>query len=203
MISVRVRATTGRSQKNRLPPCGWLASVFFDGLSKSRGPDGKPTLTWAPGVIDVKQPGSLNANVCIATLSLAMGLMNTTLSQVSAEPVSLTFVTGTLNTIGLHLALAVRRAPLPDTQGQWDTHLGRAGLMASVWAGFLARAMVSAAATSYFGVWILLPPVLILLALALERVPLAAENVPTEQPAQSTLTMNPTTAATEPREVAS
>jgi uncharacterized membrane protein YoaK (UPF0700 family) len=40
--------------------------------------------------IGVMQSGSLNANVCIAALSLAMGQMNTTLSQVGAEPVSLT-----------------------------------------------------------------------------------------------------------------
>ena len=157
---------------------------------------------------------ALHAEVCIATLSLAMGLMNTTLSQIGAEPVNLTFVTGTLNKIGRHLALAVRRAPLPDAQGQWDTHLRRAGLMASVWAGFLTGAMVSGAATSYFGVWVLLPPVLILLALALVWIPLAPDNVPTEQPARSSLQqrrdtptlapmMNPTTETAEPREVAS
>jgi uncharacterized membrane protein YoaK (UPF0700 family) len=155
--------------------------------------------------IGVMQPSSLDAKVCIATLSLAMGLMNTTLSQIGGEPVNLTFVTGTLNKIGRHLALAVRREPLPDAQGQWDTHLRRAGLMASVWAGFLAGAMVSTAATLNFGVWALLPPVLILLALALVWVPLAPDNVPTEQPARSTLApmMNPTTEAVKPREVAS
>jgi len=157
---------------------------------------------------------ALHAEVCIATLSLAMGLMNTTLSQIGAEPVNLTFVTGTLNKTGRHLALAVRRAPLPDAQGQWDTHLRRAGLMASVWAGFLTGAMVSGAATSYFGVWVLLPPFLILLALALVWVPLAPDNVPIEQPARSSLQqqrrsptlapmMDPTTETAKPREVAS
>ena len=40
---------------------------------------------------------ALHAGVYIATLSLAMGLMNTTLSHIGAEPVNLTFVTGTLN----------------------------------------------------------------------------------------------------------
>ena len=130
---------------------------------------------------------ALLAEVCIATLSLAMGLMNTTLSQIGAEPVNLTFVTGTLNKIGRHLALAVRRAPLSDAQGQWDTHLRRAGLMAGVWAGFL-----TGAATSYFGVWVLLPPFLTLLALALVWVPLAPAPM-----------MDPTTETAEPREVAS
>ena len=123
-----------------------------------------------------------HVEVCIATLGLAMGLMNCTLSQIGKEPVNLTFVTGTLNKIGRHLALAVRREPLADAQGQWDTHLRRAGLMTSVWAGFLAGAMVSGAATSLFGVWVLLPPVLILLALAL-----SPNKVAIGQPARSSL----------------
>jgi len=160
---------------------------------------------------------ALHAEICIATLSLAMGLMNTTLSQIGAEPVNLTFVTGTLNKIGRHLALAIRRAPLPDAQGQWDTHLRRAGRMASDWASFLAGALVSGAVTSYFGVWVLLPPFLILLALALVWVPFAPDKAPIEQPAHSSLqqrrrpptlapTMDPTTEAAEavqPREVTS
>jgi uncharacterized membrane protein YoaK (UPF0700 family) len=123
---------------------------------------------------------ALHVEVCIATLSLAMGLMNTLLSQIGAEAVNLTFVTGTLNKIGRHLALAVTRAPLPDAQGQWDTHLRRAGLMASVWAGFLTGAMVSGAATSYLGVWVLLPPFLILLALAPMMDPTTDRAVPQE-----------------------
>jgi uncharacterized membrane protein YoaK (UPF0700 family) len=108
-----------------------------------------------------------HSEFCIATLGLAMGLMNCTLSQIGGEPVNLTFVTGTLNKIGRHLALAVKREPLTDAQGEWDTHLRRAGLMGSVWFGFLLGAMVSGAASSYFGVWVLLLPLLILLALAL------------------------------------
>ena len=39
--------------------------------------------------------------------------------------------------------------------------------MASVWAGFLTGAIVSGAASLYFGVWVLLPPFLMMLALAL------------------------------------
>jgi uncharacterized membrane protein YoaK (UPF0700 family) len=41
-------------------------------------------------IIGVTQLGWLHAEVGIAALSLAMGLMNTTLSHVGAEPVSLT-----------------------------------------------------------------------------------------------------------------
>ncbi len=118
-------------------------------------------------LISASQLGSLNAGVSIATLSLAMGLMNTTLSRVGAEPMNLTFVTGTLNKLGRHLALAVKRVPLPDAQGPWDTHFCRACLMASVWAGFLTGAVLSGAAEPELGVWTLLPPVLVLLALTL------------------------------------
>jgi uncharacterized membrane protein YoaK (UPF0700 family) len=120
-------------------------------------------------IIGLTQLGSLNAPVAIAVLSLAMGVMNSTLSHVGAEPVSLTFVTGALNKLGQHLALSVRRAPLADAQGPWDTHLRRAGLLASVWTAFLTGAVLSGAAVLYFGVWVLFAPLLILLALAVLR----------------------------------
>src|SRR5271168_1732150 len=48
-----------------------------------------------------------------------------------------------------------------------SAHLRRAGLLASVSAGCLTGAVLSAAAIWYFGVWVLLAPLLILLALAL------------------------------------
>jgi len=104
--------------------------------------------------------------VGIATLSVAMGIMNTALSYVGAQPMSLTFVTGTLTRMGTHLALAVTRAPLPDAQGPWDTHARRALLLLGVWAGFLTGAMLGVAAIPRFGVWVLLPPLVTLLALA-------------------------------------
>jgi uncharacterized membrane protein YoaK (UPF0700 family) len=104
--------------------------------------------------------------VGIATLSVAMGLMNTALSHVGAQSVSLTFVTGTLVRMGTHLALAVTRAPLPDARGPWDAHGRRAFLLLGVWAGFLTGALLGGAATSRVGVWVLLLPLLILLALA-------------------------------------
>jgi uncharacterized membrane protein YoaK (UPF0700 family) len=115
----------------------------------------------------VMQPGSYDPKIGIMTLSLAMGMMNNTLSRVGSEGVSITFVTGDLNRLGNHLALAVRRTPLQGAQGPWDTHLHRARLLGSVWAGFLSGAVLSGAAKPYFGVWVLLPPILIRLALAL------------------------------------
>jgi uncharacterized membrane protein YoaK (UPF0700 family) len=117
-------------------------------------------------VVAFTQLGPPSAGVLIATVSFAMGVMNTALSRVGAQSVSLTFVTGTLSRVGANLALGLRRAPLPDAQGPWDTHLRRAMLLARVWAGFLAGALLSGAATPRFGAWVLLAPVLILAALA-------------------------------------
>lgn len=129
------------------------------------------TATILAAVIADTQLGNPTAHAAesIGTLALAMGLMNTTYSHIGAEPVSLTFVTGALNKVGRHLALALRQAPLPDAQGLWDTHFHRAGIEAGIWAGFLSGAIISGAASTHFGVWGLAAPCLILLALALGR----------------------------------
>ncbi len=102
---------------------------------------------------------------------LAVGLamiagFDTALSRIGAQSVSLTFMTGTLSRVGSHLALGLRRASLANAQGPWDTHLRRALLLAGIWAGFLAGALLSGAATPRFGAWVLLCPVLILSAMA-------------------------------------
>lgn len=95
-----------------------------------------------------------------------MGVMNTALSRIGGLAVSLTFVTGTLSKLGLHLALALRRARVSDSQGSWDTHMRRALLLAGIWRAFLAGALLSGAATPQFGAWVLLFPTLILSVLA-------------------------------------
>ncbi len=102
----------------------------------------------------------------IAVISFAMGAMNTALSRVEDKSVSLTFVTGTLSRIGIQLALAVRRAPVPGSRGAWDTHARRALKLAAIWAGFLSGALLSGAATPRFGAWALSFPMLALSALA-------------------------------------
>jgi uncharacterized membrane protein YoaK (UPF0700 family) len=112
------------------------------------------------------QFGFLSGDVHISVLSFAMGLSNTALSRVGAESVSLTFMTGTLSRLGVHLAMAVRRLPLPDSQGTWDTHMHRALILAGIWTGFLVGALLSGAATPRFGVWVLFFPLLILLVLS-------------------------------------
>jgi uncharacterized membrane protein YoaK (UPF0700 family) len=104
--------------------------------------------------------------VKIAGISLAMGVMNTALSSVGNEHLSLTFVTGTLSRFGKHLALWAMRVPLADSRGSWDTQLGRALLLACVWAGFLGGAMLGGIATPLLTGWTLLPPAIVILGLA-------------------------------------
>jgi uncharacterized membrane protein YoaK (UPF0700 family) len=102
----------------------------------------------------------------IMILSLAMGLMNTTVTRVGEQPVSLGYVTGTLNNLAQHLALAVKGMPVPLAQGEWDTHGRRVALLAGIWGSFLVGALLAGAATSRFGAGTLLPPILTLAALA-------------------------------------
>ncbi len=73
----------------------------------------------------------------ITTLSLAMGLMNTAVTRVGGQSVSLGYVTGDLNHLADHLALAVKRVPVPQAQGPWDTHGRRAAWLVGIWTAFL------------------------------------------------------------------
>src|SRR5271168_2084642 len=118
-------------------------------------------------VAGLERYGLWNAAAEIALLSLAMGMMNPALSKVGAESVSLTFVTGTLSRIGGHLAAAAGRKPVPEGQGPGDSHLARARIDASVWSGFLVGAGLSGMAASYFRMWALLPPCVVMIALGL------------------------------------
>ena len=118
-------------------------------------------------VAGLERHGLWNAPAAIALLSLAMGMMNPALSNVGAESVSLTFVTGTLNRIGGNLAAAAGRKPLSEGQGPGDSHLARARIDASVWSGFLVGAGLSGMAGSHFRMWALLPPCAAMIALGL------------------------------------
>lgn len=108
-----------------------------------------------------------NVHSEIALLSLAMGMMNPALSKVGAESVGLTFVTGTLNRIGGHLAAAAWRKPLSGRRGPTDSHLARARIDASIWLGFLGGAALSGMAASHSRMWALLPPCIMMIALGL------------------------------------
>ena len=95
-----------------------------------------------------------------------MGIMNSTVTRVGSESVSLTFVTGTLSKIGRHLALAWARAPVSDAAAPSDTHARRAGQLTSVWSAFLMGALLAGVTTPHFAVWTLVPPVVVLFALS-------------------------------------
>jgi uncharacterized membrane protein YoaK (UPF0700 family) len=75
-------------------------------------------------------------------------------------------VTGTLNNLAQHLALAVKGTPLSHAEGPHDTHLRRAGLLAGMWGAFVIGALLAGAATPNFAAWSLLLPILILSVLA-------------------------------------
>jgi uncharacterized membrane protein YoaK (UPF0700 family) len=112
-------------------------------------------------------PGSLPGWFGIMVLSLAMGIMNTSVTRVGDQSVSLGYVSGTLNNLAQHLALAVKGVPLTHAEGPRDTHLRRAGLLAGIWAAFVIGALLAGAATPNFAAWSLLLPIVILSVLAL------------------------------------
>ena len=155
-----------------------LAILFFVGgsfagtlLTQCAGRQGRGVVFGAvaaalTAVVVFWRLGFVDAGAHIPTISFAMGIMNCALSHVGAQPLSLTFVTGSLSRVGSSLALALTRAPLRDARGPWDTHLRRALLLARVWVGFLVGAMLSGAATPRYGALVLTAPALILAALA-------------------------------------
>lgn len=103
----------------------------------------------------------------ITLLSAAMGILNTSVTQVGGQPVSLGFMTGDLNNLARHVALGILRAPVSQAQSERDTHWRRAVLLGSLWVFFLAGAILGAALASRVAVWTLLLPAGLLLLLAL------------------------------------
>jgi len=120
-------------------------------------------LTFDVAVIYFGWPGWLS----ITVLSTAMGLMNTSVTHVGGQAVSLGFVTGDLNNFAQRLAMGIRQDPVPQMQGSWDNHWWRAALLAGIWTAFLIGAALGAALASRFTMWALLLPVLILLVFGL------------------------------------
>jgi uncharacterized membrane protein YoaK (UPF0700 family) len=103
----------------------------------------------------------------IMILSTAMGILNTSITHVGGQTVSLGFVTGDLNSLAQHLALGIKGAPLPQVQGSWDTRLARAAVLVSIWTAFLGGAILGTALVYRLAAWTLLVPCVMLLAFAL------------------------------------
>jgi uncharacterized membrane protein YoaK (UPF0700 family) len=102
----------------------------------------------------------------IVSLSLAMGIMNTAVTSVGAQSISPGYVSGTLNHLTQHLALAAKRAPLHDTLWPGDTHLRRTALLAMIWTAFVAGALLAGVATPSLAVGSLGVPLMLLIVLA-------------------------------------
>lgn len=92
----------------------------------------------------------------VVILSIAMGLMNTSIVRVGAQAVSLGFMTGDLNSMAQHLARGIQRAPVEEAQGSWDTHWWRAALLAGLWTTFFCGAVLGAVLALRIGFWTLL-----------------------------------------------
>jgi len=118
--------------------------------------------------------GLRNIPLEIALLCLAMGMVNPALTKIGAEPVSLTFMTGTLSRIGGHLASAAQRMPLPEAQGEGDSHLRRAGIDATIWSGFIVGACLAAVVDPSLRKWALLPPCAVMVMLTFFGEPYAS-----------------------------
>jgi uncharacterized membrane protein YoaK (UPF0700 family) len=102
-----------------------------------------------------------------ALLSFAMGALTTSVTRIGAQSVSVGYVTGSLSNMAQHLALAAKRLPVPDAEGEWDTHLRRVALLASIWFALIAGALVAGAVTSPESSLALLPAILLLIVLAI------------------------------------
>jgi uncharacterized membrane protein YoaK (UPF0700 family) len=102
----------------------------------------------------------------IVALSLAMGIMNTSVTSVGPQKINLGYVSGTLNSLARHLALAAKEMPLLDATGPHDTHARRAALLATIWTAFVLGALLAGVATPRYAAWSLVFPIVILLALA-------------------------------------
>ena len=102
----------------------------------------------------------------VVLFSVAMGVLNTTLSRVGGQTVNLGFVTGDLKNLGEHLAGALSGEPLAGSQGAWDTHGRRAFTLSTVWTSFLIGAFLGGLLANRLLGWTLLLPIAGLVLLA-------------------------------------
>lgn len=79
----------------------------------------------------------------IVILSVAMGMINTVVTQVGYQPVSLGFITGDLNSLAKEVAEGVEKGRDEIALG-WQTPWRRAGLLATLWGAFLLGSFVGA-----------------------------------------------------------
>lgn len=157
---------------NMFPILAFVVGVFAGTLllhSRLRHP-----VRWLFGAVAALLAGSVAAAYFgalpgwfnILLLGAAMGAVNISVARVGAQSVGLGYITGSLNNLAQHVALAIKKLPLPQAKGAWDTHWRRASLLAGIWIAFLLGALLGGATTSRFAMWTLLPPILVLVVLA-------------------------------------
>ena len=114
-----------------------------------------------PACSDRKQPGDWNREVCCAlervVLCVKAGMPPLAAGQFGAIP---------LSRIGGHLALCLKSAPVPGSEGAWDSHFYRARIDAQVWASFVLGAVLSGLVMSFAKGLALLPALAVMLLLA-------------------------------------
>ncbi len=146
----------------------FVAGVFTGTLIFHDRPDWATSATFALVallilvVFVMNTAGMRNMAGDIVVLALAMGILNTTISRVGSQSVNIGFVTGTLNGMANHLALAVRRSPLAGAAGPWDTHATRAWGLLLIWCAFFGGALLAGYATPRLGVSALAFPLVVL-----------------------------------------
>jgi len=152
---------------------GFVTGATLGGVLHGKGePGAQRVLLLAIGVLLLAQMALAHtpfdsANGEILILALAMGALNTAVSRLGRQKLSIGFVTGTLYAMSEHLALALQRRRLADSSAMWDTPAYRALLLFLVWVAFLGGAVGGAVATEYVPTGALLLPLAFVMVLAI------------------------------------
>jgi len=101
----------------------------------------------------------------IMTLSCAMGFLNTSITSVGRQAVSLGFMTGDLNSLARQIAMEIKDERGALQQDVLDNHWRRTGVLASLWITFFTGAVLGTVIASHIGAWTLLLPAFALLVL--------------------------------------
>ena len=102
-------------------------------------------------------------DLATALLVLPMGMLNATLRHVGATSVGLTYVTGTLASLGESLAAVFTKRQVAEAEL-------KASLLASLWLGFGSGATIGGFAIYHWSAWAIAVPVLILLIVSVRTI---------------------------------
>lgn len=108
--------------------------------------------------------------ISVALLSVSMGALNSTITQIGGQPVNIGYVSGGLHKLAEHLALARLRLAVDSAAGPGDTHLRRAALIGGLWGAFLAGALLGTLAHRCLPHCALVFPVVTLFAALISQV---------------------------------